>query len=308
MLSVLIPVYNYDVRELVEEIHKQATQKRVNFEILVVDDASEQEYREINRQLFTLPNVSYSEEDVNLGRSKIRNKLANRAKYNNLLFMDCDSGIVKPDYISTYISHIGHSPVIYGGRLYDKTGNIHKHYRLHWLYGIKREQSPAHHRRVEPNRSFQTNNFLIDKDLLCSIGFNVKITGYGHEDTLFGYELKKRNISIEHIDNPVVHLGLEPGEEFLRKTREGIKNLKRIMRINGNEKRLIRDITILAYYKKIEKLGLNRPFEYFYKRYEHLLRRNLLSNKPNLFVFDLYKLGYLCSINGEHHKKLPFKE
>jgi glycosyltransferase involved in cell wall biosynthesis len=307
MLSVLIPVYNYDVRELVEEIHKQASRERVNFEILVIDDASEQDYREINRQLLTLPHVLYTEENINLGRSKIRNKLAERAKYSNLLFMDCDSGIVNPDYVSTYISNIGRSPVVYGGRLYDKSIKINMPYKLHWLYGIKREQSPAHHRRVEPNRSFQTNNFLINKDLLCSIGFNVKITGYGHEDTLFGYELKKRNIAIEHIDNPVVHLGLEPGEEFLRKTREGIKNLKRIMRINGNEKRLIRDITILAYYNKIEKLGLNRPFEYFYKRYEHILRRNLLSSKPNLFVFDLYKLGYLCSINGEHHKKLPLK-
>lgn len=308
MLSVLIPVYNYDVRELVEEIHKQASQERVDFEILVIDDASEQEFREINRQLITLPHVEYLEEDINLGRSKIRNKLAERAIYNNLLYMDCDSGIVNPDYINTYISNIGRSPVIYGGRLYDKTEQVNKPYRLHWLYGIKREQSSAHHRRVEPNRSFQTNNFLINKELLQSIGFNEKITGYGHEDTLFGYELKKRNISIEHIDNPVVHLGLEPGEEFLRKTREGIKNLKRIMRINGNEKRLVRDITILAYYKKIEKFGLNKPVEYFYKRYEHRLRRNLLSNKPNLFVFDLYKLGYLCSIHGEHHKKFHFEK
>ncbi len=307
MLSVLIPVYNYDVRGLVEEIHKQATAEKIDFEVRVIDDASEQVYREVNRQLITLPSIEYSEENINLGRSKIRNKLAWTAKYSNLLYIDCDSGIVNPDYIKTYVTNIGRSPVIYGGRLYDKTEYVKKPYRLHWLYGIKREQSPANHRRVDPNRSFQTNNFLIDKGLLKSISFNEKITGYGHEDTLFGYELKKRDIAIEHIDNPVIHLGLEPSEEFLRKTREGIKNLKRIMRINGNEKRLVRDITILAYYKRIEKFGLQRPVELFYKRYEHILRRNLLSNKPNLFVFDLYKLGYLCSINGEHHKAIPFE-
>jgi glycosyltransferase involved in cell wall biosynthesis len=307
MLSVLIPVYNYDVRDLVEEIQKQASGENVDFEIVLVDDASEQGYREINRLLSTIPNVRYIEENINLGRSKIRNKLANIARFNNLLFMDCDSGIVSREYIRNYLKNIGKSPVIYGGRLYDKSEKVNKPYRLHWLYGIKREQSTAHHRKIEPNRSFQTNNFLIQKSLLESIGFNEKITGYGHEDTLFGYELKKQNISIEHIDNPVVHLGLEPGEEFLRKTREGIKNLKRIIGINGNEKKLVKDITILAYYKKIERFGLSRPMEFFYKRYEHILRRNLLSNKPNLFLFDLYKLGYLCSINDGHPKKLPYE-
>jgi len=204
------------------------------------------------------------------------------------------------DYIANYLNYIGKFPVIYGGRLYVDDKSIATPYKLHWLYGIKREQSPARIRNEEPNRSFQTNNFLISKQLIVDIGFNEKITGYGHEDTLFGYELKKRDIKILHIDNPVVHLGLEPGEEFLRKTREGIKNLKRIMRINGNEKKLVRDITILSYYKKVKQLGLDTAVQYFYKRYEHVLRRNLLGKKPNLLVFDLYKLGYLCSLNSEY--------
>ncbi|MBN1115868.1 MAG: glycosyltransferase [Bacteroidales bacterium] len=296
----MIPVFNYDVRELVQEIHKQAVSAQVDFEILVIDDASDEEFRKINRSLKKLEFVSYSEETINLGRSKIRNKLACTSRYNNLLFMDCDSGIIKQDYIRSYIDVIAMHPVVYGGRLYKEDVQVASNYKLHWLYGIKREQSTADHRNIEPNRSFQTNNFLIKKDLILNIGFNEKITGYGHEDTLFGYELKKRNISIKHIDNPVVHLGLEPSEEFLRKTREGIKNLRRIMRINGNEKKLVRDITILAYYKRIEKLGLQHAVEFFYNKYEHILRRNLLGRNPNLLVFDLYKLGYLCSIKRDN--------
>lgn len=299
MLSILIPVYNYDVRELVEELHSQSVKENVSFEIIVVDDASEEEFRKINREIKFLDNINYIEEKINLGRSKIRNKLAQIAKFDNLLFLDCDSGIINSGFIHNYITQIGHSQVIYGGRLYANDSNISTPYRLHWLYGIKREQSPAKERNIEPNRSFQTNNFLINRQILLDIGFNEKITGYGHEDTLFGFELKKQHITIEHIDNPVVHLGLEPSEEFLRKTREGIKNLKRIMRINGNEKRLVNDITILSYYKKIEKIGLDKTVEFFYKRYEHILRKNLLGRNPNLLVFDLYKLGYLCSINRE---------
>lgn len=299
MLSILIPVYNYDVRELVENLHQQAMDTRVDFEIVVIDDASDDEFRKINTEIQSLRYINYLEEKINLGRSKIRNKLARLAKYDNLLYLDCDSGIILKNFISTYLNALGKSKVIYGGRLYSDNADISVHYKLHWLYGIKREQSPARERSIEPNRSFQTNNFLINRELLLDICFNEKITGYGHEDTLFGYELKKRQITIEHIDNPVVHLGLESNEEFLRKTREGIKNLKRIMRINGNEKKLVNDITILSYYKKVEKIGLDRTIEFFYKRYEHILRKNLLGRNPNLLVFDLYKLGYLCSINHE---------
>lgn len=299
MISVLIPVFNYDVCELVETLHKQAEQEGIEFEVLVLDDASDLDYKKINRSLKCLSHVRYLEEPINLGRSKIRNKLAEIAQYDNLLFLDCDSGIRNPLFIKNYLAVAGKFPVVYGGRLYTEDEKVATAYKLHWLYGIKREQSTANNRNVEPNRSFQTNNFLIHKPVLTQIGFNEKITGYGHEDTLFGYELKKRNICIKHIDNPVFHLGLEPSEEFLRKTREGIKNLKRIMRINGNEKRLVRDITILSYYKKIETLGLQKAVEYFYKRYEHILRKNLLGSNPNLIVLDIYKLGYLCSINGE---------
>jgi GT2 family glycosyltransferase len=185
------------------------------------------------------------------------------------------------------------------GRIYDVTKPVTEDYKLHWLYGIKREQWPAKIRRKEPNKSFQTNNFMISKEVLQNIGFNEKIIGYGHEDTLFGYDLQKHNIGIFHIDNPVIHMGLESNEEFLRKTREGLKNLKRIMRINGNEKRLVNDITILGFYRKVKKAGLTGFIEYLYKRYEHILRRNLLSQKPNLLVFDFYKLGYLCTLNSD---------
>jgi glycosyltransferase involved in cell wall biosynthesis len=299
MLSILIPVFNFDVRELVESLHEQAVGSGADFEIVVIDDASDDEFRKINREIGLLSGVNYLEEKINLGRSKIRNKLAQVAKYENLLFLDCDSGIIHENFIKTYLEHTGSSPVIYGGRLYENDSNISVHYKLHWLYGKKREQSPARERNIEPNRSFQTNNFVINKKVLLDICFNEKITGYGHEDTLFGYELKKQKITIAHIDNPVVHLGLESNEEFLRKTREGIKNLWRIMRINGNEKKLVNDITILFYYKKVERFGLDRTIEFFYKRYEHILRRNLLGRNPNLLIFDLYKLGYLCSISDE---------
>jgi glycosyltransferase involved in cell wall biosynthesis len=299
MLSVLIPVYNFDIRDLVRSLSDQAINCKVPFEVIVIDDASGEEFKRLNRDIKDLINVTYIEEFENLGRSKIRNKLADIAQYDNLLYLDCDSQINNDDFLQKYIEHLNDKNVVYGGRTYTKKEPSDSRYRLHWFYGIRREQVPVKVRSNDPNKSFMTNNFMISREAINKVRFNEKIRGYGHEDTLFGYDLLKCDITVTHIDNPVTHIGLEPSEEFLRKTREGIKNLKRIMKINGNEKKLVRDITILAYYKKFKKLGLDGIVRYLYSIFEVRLRKNLTSNHPNLFLFDLYKLGYLCSLNGE---------
>ena len=40
MLSILIPTYNYDCYDLVKELHRQATELNIEFEIIVADDCS----------------------------------------------------------------------------------------------------------------------------------------------------------------------------------------------------------------------------------------------------------------------------
>ncbi len=302
MFSVLIPVYNFDIRALTKELRKQLEKEKVSYEIILLDDESDEKFKILNREISGLKNVLYAEEKVNIGRSRIRNKLAGLAKYSYLLFLDCDSGIPASNFISNYLNTAKRHPVINGGRVYQNQSPAAELFALHWLYGKKREQNSAKNRNHSPNKSFQTNNFLITKDLFDKIKFNEEIIGYGHEDTLFGYELAKRNINILHIDNPVIHLGLESNEVFLKKTREGVKNLVRIKRLNRNEKRLIKDIALLDYYKHVEQLKLTHLIEILYKRNEHRLRRNLLSKHPNLILFDLYKLGYLCSLNTDFRK------
>lgn len=299
MLSVLIPVYNFDVRDMVKTLSNQAENLDVPYEIIVIDDASCDNFKAINSVIKSFPGVQYSEEEVNLGRSKIRNKLADLAVFDNLLYLDCDSCIDNPDFLKNYAAHLNFPNVVYGGRKYLNNIPENNRYLLHWLHGSKREQISVDKRAVEPNKSFMTNNFMIYREAIDKVRFNERIRGYGHEDTLFGYDLLKCNITVKHIDNPVIHLGLESNEEFLRKTREGIKNLKRIMKINGNEKRLVRDITLLAYYKTFRDLGLVGLIRYLYNKTELPLRKNLMSDKPNLFLFDLYKLGYLCTLNGD---------
>jgi len=299
MLSVLIPVYNFDVRDLVYTLSVQAENLKIPYEIIVIDDASINKFRELNASVKANPGVCYTEEEINLGRSRIRNKLADKAKYNNLLYLDCDSMIDNPEFLKNYLAHLDYKDVIYGGRKYIQHKPSDNRLLLHWLYGIRREQIPVRIRAAEPNKSFMTNNFMISREAINRVRFNERMRGYGHEDTLFGYDLFKCKIAIEHIDNPVIHMGLESNEEFLRKTREGIKNLKRILSINGNEKKLVKEITLLSYYKKFRDLGLADSLKKVYLKYEYLLRKNLLSSNPNLFLFDLYKLGYLFTLTAD---------
>ncbi len=297
MLSILIPVYNFDITELVENLNSQAKQAKVDFELIVIDDASEERYKVRNRKISHIGNIKYSEEEKNIGRSRIRNKLADLSLYRHLLFIDCDSRIQSGDYIRNYLKYCKEEVVVCGGRTYESVQPEDHKYYLRWIHGIRREQFAPETRSMEPNKSFMTNNFLISKSIFNRVRFDESITNYGHEDTLFGFELKKRNIIIEHIDNPLIHIGLETNEEFIKKTREGIENLKRIMRQNHSEKVIIKDITLINYFKFFQKTGLKRILKFLFKKSEKRLYNYLVNNKPYLLFFDLYKLGYLCSIN-----------
>ena len=118
MLSILIPTYNFDINDLVKGLSDQCKAAAIEYEILCFDDGSKEEFKLCNRELRAYSSVVYKELEENHGRSKIRNLLAASAKYPYLLFMDCDSGIVKENYIADYISNLSPDKVLYGGRVY----------------------------------------------------------------------------------------------------------------------------------------------------------------------------------------------
>ena len=48
----------------------------------------------------------------------------------------------------------------------------------------------------------------------------------------------------------------------------------------------------------IKRFKLIFFFEYFHKITSTIFLKNLASKNPSLFVFDLYRLGYLCQLNN----------
>lgn len=238
------------------------------------------------------PGIRYEELPENIGRAAIRNLLAERARFPYLLYMDCDSAVVRADYIEQYIAHLQPDTVLYGGRVYAPTPPQETQYLLHWKFGIAREQSPAHRRAAQPYHAFMTNNFLIPKTILQAIRFEERIRHYGHEDTLFGMDLQKRGIPILHLDNPLQHIGLETAEVFLQKTVQAVQNLLWLRQQGFQvETRLLRTADVLKRYRLLSLAGL------LLRMAAPFMKRNLQSARPSLRVLDGYKLMVLLGKN-----------
>ena len=292
MLSILIPVYNFDVRAYVKELYRQAESLKISFEIIIVDDASDNKFRLQNAGLDNLDSVQYIQLQANIGRSRIRNDLADKAKYDYLLFTDCDSEVFDENFIKRYIEQCKGETVVCGGVAYKPEKPDSQKLFLRWFYGVHREARRSEERNKNANSSFMTGNFLISKSIFGKVQFDEKITQYGHEDTLFGYELKKLEIKIKHINNPLIHLGLETNQIFINKTQKAVESLKYIIE-NYNYPDLYTDIKLLRIYKKI---SLFCPLvKLLFILVKTFIERNLKSKKPKLFLFDFYKLGVLCS-------------
>lgn len=295
MLSILIPVYNFDIRKLAGTLLGQCRKSALPFEILCFDDGSEEIFLLKNREISNWQGVSYRELPENLGRSRIRNELAAQASYSYLLFMDCDSKVVSGDYIATYVEKCDPGSLLYGGRVYPERPPANRQLYLHWHYGRRREQIPTALRQQSPYQSFMTNNFLVPKAIFEKIRFDGRLTQYGHEDTIFGLELEKLAIPIHHIDNPLEHLGLEDAPGFLLKTEKAIENLYFLSRSNP-----IIDTRLLRMFERLKKMGLSRVLYRTLQPLQPFIGKNLKSGRPSLSLFDIYKLCLLLKQHNCH--------
>ncbi len=291
MLSVCIPVYNFNVSDTILELSKQLVASGLPFEILVFDDASEILYKEVNRKVSKVGGVYYDEMPENIGRSRIRNLLAEKAKFDYLLFLDCDSLIHNKHFIASYIDamQLGYR-VICGGRIYNST-KADKNHLLRWKYGKMAESKPAIIRSQNPSRSFMTNSFIIKKSVFNTLRFNEQLSQYGHEDTLFGYDLSKNGIIPLHIENPVLNGDVEENKLFLEKTRQGLENLAIIYRMLKSDKSLIQQVSLLAFY---ERVCCRRMLPGLFPLVSLILKLGLFLGIVNLKLFNFYKLCYFA--------------
>jgi hypothetical protein len=206
-------------------------------------------------------------------------------------------------YLKNWISMTGNSSVLSGGILYHESPPGDPDRYLRWKYGRMKEQKKAVERNKHPNAGFSTFNVLIEKSVFSKIRFNEELKQYGHEDTLMGYQLKKAGIKIHHIDNGLIHDGLESNKEFLSKTKLGIENLSILYDKVTDKNAFCETVDILKSYKRIRLFRLTRLLALIFIRYRERMEIKLDSNKVSLRLFGFYKICMFCTFREIHRRK-----
>ena len=269
MLSILIPTYNYNVLPLVQELHKQASKAEIAFEIIVLDDASK---NILPSSTETSANFIFIKNEINLGRTRTRAILAEKAKYNTLLFLDADVMPKSENFITKYIPYINSGILVFGG--YSYTDEIDIKNVLRHKYGKSREEKNASIRSIHPYSSIFSGNILCTKEIF--INNNHTGNGYGM-DVVFCYNLYKNNVTVKHIDNPILHLGLEDNETFFRKCREAVMVRKKLLE-NADGSENIN--SLLRHYKTLKKYKLRHLARLLFALSEPFLKRMILKKRP----------------------------
>ena len=290
MISILVPCFDYNAYPLVSLLEKQALMLKINFEIICIDDGSFSSKNELNQKINLLTNSRFIESKKNIGRVKNRLLLAEKSQYEFLLFIDVDTTPSNENFLKNYLAQLQKGRIIFGGCNYKNPEN--KNSSLRYKFGEEREEINFAVRNKNPYKYISSNNFICERDLLFDILTRIDNISYGN-DYIFGSILKKIKIDILHIDNPVLVNNIDENSIFIKKTHQALENLIICYRSNKIEKH---SISILKTYIILEFLFLKNIFIKTSNIFKNILEKNLTSEDPNLFLFDIYRLNYICKI------------
>jgi len=290
MLSILIPVYNFNVVTLVNTIHEQARLCNIDFEIICLDDHSNEDISKANSVINALNNTSYVINTENQGRNKTRLLLCEKATYDWLLFLDADVIPKNNNHISNYLTLLDSDyDAVYGGfAYYDKPPK--KPYKLRWQYGRHREEVKADQRNKKPYKVIISANFIIKKAVFKTINEQIVGNYYG-EDNQLGALLKSNAVKVFHIDNEVYHLGIEPSDMYLKKKEQAALTLLHLYNSNSS---IDHDNDLLALFETIKRYRFAGIFAFSHKIFKGLLRKNLIGNHPSISALQWYRIGFMC--------------
>lgn len=292
MLSILITIYNYNLYPLVTELYKQCNSCNIDFEILTQDDASKSDLNVENERINSLPNCSFFVLEKNVGYRENKNLLVQKSKFDLLLILDGDCKIDNPNFIKDYLNSIEDFDGVYGGRIHPEKP-FSPEQSLRWKYGKFMEDQSVEKRLQNPYRSFLFNNTLIRKNIFNQIKFDSSFKKYGHDDTLFSFELKKINARLKHIENPVIHDDIDNNIVFYNKTKHSLENLFFLYKTNKIDVNHSKMITLI---ERLKKFYLLKPISFIYSILNSNIESNLTGNKPKLFWFNVFRLGYFCKL------------
>ena len=291
MISVLIPIYNYCVVDLVNEIHEQLIDCKIAFEIICLEDGSDYGFMKQNTVINNLSNTSLIVSKSNQGRIKSRQILSEQTKYDWLLFLDADVIPNHKDFMSKYLKLVGSKhDAIFGGICYDRK-KPDKDLILRWKYGILKEEINAETRNKNKYKNIVSANMLIKKKIFTSINSKIELEGYGL-DNYFSALMKEMNIIPSHINNEVIHLGIEKSEVYLKKIEKAVVNLTKLFEVHEIE---ANENNLYSFFVTLKRFQLHYIFSAFYTVFQSPMKRNLIGKQPSITLLQLYKISFMCN-------------
>lgn len=288
-ISICIPVYNFDVRELVYDLKREIASHSIDAEIILIDDGSDEGFKRINNELNNQVG-QFILLEKNIGRSRIRNLFLKHTKGDYLLFLDCDVQIGHSDFLKNYLQEIKSNSevdVVYGNFRIDPSYSK----TLRNRYSVEREIFSGD--RTSDFSVFKTVNFIIKRAAFIKFPFDETLIHYGYEDYVFAKKMELNNVTFSGINNPVIHVDDTSNDVLLAKTEIAMNSLFQLSQNDDNEK-YIKDIKVFNVARKIRKLGFNRFFLVLYERFiRKMILKNLLSENPQIKNLDIYKLASL---------------
>jgi GT2 family glycosyltransferase len=308
-ISILVPVNNYDLVAFIHSLVRGMESVREFNEILIGDDGSSEEYKKYYRSVVS-EKVRIIESEKNIGRAAIRNRMITEAKGDYLLFIDADAMLTgtAEAWFNKWLENIRLGRVICGGILYHDSPPGDPDKTLRWKYGVTKEQKRAGERQKHPYATFSTFNVLIERSVFSKFRFYEELKQYGYEDTLLSYQLKKAGIGVRHIDNGLVHEGLESNREFLAKTKLSIENLSRLYDTVTDKKSFSSTVSMVRSYRILRFFHMTRVLAGVFIRYRDRMEKRLDSSKISVTLFNFYKICMFSTFREIHRRRklLPF--
>ncbi|MCH1534382.1 MAG: glycosyltransferase [Schleiferiaceae bacterium] len=281
-LSVCIACYGDDLTKLLLalETGKKALPKEWAVEIIAGDQhpnaAAQSNVWETEFSL------QYLHQPNGLGRSNNRNLIAQASTGKYLLFLDADALPVRPEnFLIDYCTALHDSDVVVGGTAYKPNQASLRH-----LIGQRKEAVPAPIRARTPFANFSAFNFAITRKMFLQHPFDESLKEYGHEDTLFGQELRYACKTVAHIDNPAYHLDGDSNAAFLDKTDDAIDNLVELIR----QGKIDEEVRLFAVYRKLQRTGMLYLLNLLRILFARSIRTVLIGGVRSVLLFDFYKL------------------
>jgi glycosyltransferase involved in cell wall biosynthesis len=230
-LSVLTPFKGDDPTPLLKALAREA-ESVPGVELVLLDDGSDDPVlaARVEALVGAMPVPARLVRLArNEGRARGRNRLVAHARAQSLLFLDSDMLPDYPHFLAAWLDLVAEADpaVAFGGFSLTQI-SPRRDQALHNAMARHADCRPAAERRLAPEKHLFTSNLLVRRDVFAAEAFDEGFTGWGWEDVEWGMRVARR-WSIQHIDNPATHLGLDTAPVIAAKFEQSAANFARVV-------------------------------------------------------------------------------